>query len=296
MHVSRARALGVAFLMSAYVLPNIILFAAVLGLLFVVARKLPQAQKQLAETAGLPKAGSDPARILLVLRGKLRNMWQFVLEAKGLRDPLASRFRMQQLLQANKKNVRSRAVKISASHQARPATAKPLPPAPHVVSKRKVVTPSAPATVDTEVIAPLATPKNMPAHAPFIASQVISVSSQDQLMESMRQAKAHLDNRQFFEARKLLESLGAEVQNNAVYWARLGYAQYHLRVYSEAIRCYERSLLLDPSQSNRYYNLALAYEASGNRNKAVGALEKATYMSPDNPKFAQTLQALKVQA
>ena len=281
--------------MSAYVLPNIILFAAILGLLFVVARKLPQAQKHLADAANLPKAGSDPARLLLVLRGKLRSMWRFILEAKGLRDPLASRFRMQQLLQANKKQARSRAVKISASHQARSAISKSPVSVAMPVAKRKAVQQPDAAPQPVPAKAPLAVaPKPVAAHAPVIASQVVSAPLEDQLQESMRQAKAYLDNRQFFEARKLLESLVGDAQNNAVYWARLGYAQYHLRVYSEAIRCYERSLQLDPSQSNRYYNLALAYEASGNRNKAVSSLEKATRMSPDNPKFAQTLQALKV--
>lgn len=280
--------------MSAYVLPNIVLFAAVLGLLFVVARKLPQAQKQLAETAGLPKAGSDPARILLVLRGKLRNVWQFILEAKGLRDPLASRFRMQQLLKANKKQVRSRAVKISASHQARAVVAKPAPEPVQAVSKRKVVPQAQPVSVPAAESAESAAVKAPVFHAPTIASLVTVASAEDQLAESMRQAKAYLDNKQFFEARKLLESLGSEAQGNAVYWARLGYAQYHLRVYSEAIRCYERSLQLDASQSNRYYNLALAYEASGNRGRAIASLEKAARLSPDNPKFAQTLQALRV--
>lgn len=285
--------------MSAYVLPNILLFAAVLGLLYVVARKLPQAQKHLAETASLPTAGTDPARVLLVLRGKLRNMWQFVLEAKGLRDPLASRFRMQQLLKANKKQVRSRAVKISASHQAKalvgPVKA-PTPVAAAPVKRKPAVPVSAPAPVAAVAAVPPTpvSPARPTLHAPTIASQVTVAPFEDQLAESMRQAKAYLDNRQFFEARKLLESLSAEAQHAAVYWARLGYAQYHLRVYSEAIRCYERSLQLDPSQSNRYYNLALAYEASGNRNKALAALEKAIRMSPDNPKFVQTLQALRV--
>ncbi len=294
-HAFRARAFRCSIAMSAYILPNIVLFAAVLGLLFVVARKLPQAQKQLAETAGLPKAGSDPARILLVLRGKIRSVWQFILEAKGLRDPLASRFRMQQLLKANKKQVRSRAVKISASHQARVTVGKASPSVTPPPPKRKVV-------LQTEQVAIPAVeqPEPLPAkaaisHAPTIASSVVLASSaEDQLAESMRQAKAYLDNKQFFEARKLLESLGSEAQNNPVYWARLGYAQYHLRVYSEAIRCYERSLRLDASQSNRFYNLALAYEASGNRGRAIASLEKAARLSPDNPKFAQTLQALRV--
>lgn len=290
--------------MSAYVLPNIILFAAVLVLLFLVARKLPQAEKQLAEGLAVPTNGIDRGRILLVLKGKLRSLWQFILEAKGLRDPLGSRLRMQQLLRVNKKTTRAKtaAIKISASHQAKAPA--PTAPAARPTSKRAKPVVSAQteqpeqvkqtdAPTQAEQIVPVPPKSDFVGTAPVVVSTDVTALAA-QVEQSMELAKGYLDRKQFFEARKLLESLGQEAYGNAVYWARLGYAQYNLRVYSEAIRCYEKSLALDSSQSSRYYNLALAYEASGNRNRALANLEKAMRMSADNPKFAQTYQALKV--
>ncbi len=292
--------------MSAYVLPNIILFAAVLVLLFLVARKLPQAEKQLAEGLAVPTNGIDRGRILLVLKGKLRSLWQFILEAKGLRDPLGSRLRMQQLLRVNKKTTRAKtaAIKISASHQVKAATS-PAPVA-RPTSKRakpmvsaqaeqaeQVKQTAAPSQTEQVVPVPVSPKSDFVGAAPVVVSTDVTALAA-QVEQSMELAKGYLDRKQFFEARKLLESLGQEAYGNAVYWARLGYAQYNLRVYSEAIRCYEKSLALDSSQSSRYYNLALAYEASGNRNRALANLEKAMRMSADNPKFAQTYQALKV--
>lgn len=288
--------------MSAYVLPNIILFIAIVGLLAVLGRHIPEAQRRAAHARdGKEDDSGSIDRYWLLLQGKLRGLWRFVLEAKGLRDPVGSKFRMRQLLAANQRKTRAKqpAAKISAAYRvddASPAEAvtQPVQHAQAVHAKR----------VDAPVktVAP-AMPRMPVAHQspPKIHSEVADHAEQRQaaaehqalgVEQAMAVAKQYLDNKQYFEARKLLDSLGQDAHGSPVFWARLGFSQYHLGAYGEAIRCYEKSLGLDANQPNRYYNLALAYEAAGNRVRALSTLQKAIQIDPNNPKYTQTRQAL----
>jgi tetratricopeptide (TPR) repeat protein len=249
--------------MSAYVLPNIILFAAVLGLVAIVARRLPEARRRVSVEK--LQSGSGQARFWFVAKGWLRRGWRFILEAKGLHSPAGNASRMRQLLVQNQR-------KTKAKQTAGKTPAVPKLAVPEQASFPVVTSP--PVAVSVEAI-----------------SDAVS-GALTQLHESMDLAKQYLDKKQYFEARKLLESLGQAAHTNPVFWARLGYAQYHLAAYGEAVRCYEKSLGLDSNQPNRYYNLALAHEAAGNRVKALANLEKAIRQSPGNAKYLQTLEAL----
>lgn len=285
--------------MSAYVLPNIILFVAIVGLLAVIARHIPEAQRRAANATDEEDGSAVRGRYWLTLQGKLRSLWRFVLEAKGLRDPVGSKFRMRQLLAANqrKTRVKQAAVKISAAYKA-PESLSELPqqkPAQHPQSPVRA------SRSETPVAAPQVAPAPAPRpHAPTVHSQVNGAAERQAaatkqalgVEQAMVVAKQYLDNKQYFEARKLLDSLGQDAQVSPVYWARLGFSQYHLGAFGEAIRCYEKSLGLDANQPNRYYNLALAYEAAGNRVKALSTLQKAIQIDPNNPKYTQTRQAL----
>lgn len=275
------------------------MFVAIVGLLAVIARHIPEAQRRAANSKDEEDGSAVRGRYWLTFQGKLRSLWRFVLEAKGLRDPAGSKFRMRQLLAANqrKTRVKQTAVKISAAYKA-PESPVEVAPAPKVaqVPQSHVRAPRSEAVVTSQVTS---TPVHKP-HAPTVHSQV-NHSAQRQaaathqalgVEQAMAVAKQYLDNKQYFEARKLLESLGQDAQVSPVYWARLGFSQYHLGAYGEAIRCYEKSLGLDSNQPNRHYNLALAYEAAGNRVKALSTLQKAIQIDPNNPKYTQTRQAL----
>lgn len=290
--------------MSAYVLPNIILFIAIVGLLAVLGRHIPEAQRRaLHAKDGKEDTSGSADRYWLLFQGKLRSLWRFVLEAKGLRDPVGSKFRMRQLLEVNqrKTRVKQTAAKISAAYKAKSTETEPKPAPVHrtesthekktTTSVRPVTTTSAPSLPVVPHVPP----------APKIHSEVANPAEQRQaaaeqkalgVEQAMAVAKQYLDNKQYFEARKLLDSLGQDAQASPVFWARLGFSQYHLGAYGEAIRCYEKSLGLDANQPNRYYNLALAYEAAGNRVKALSTLQKAIQIEPNNPKYTQTRQAL----
>jgi tetratricopeptide (TPR) repeat protein len=246
-----------------------------MGLIAVVARHLPEAHKQVVSGQG-KKSGNGKERFWLILQGRLRGAWRFILEAKGLRDPAGSRFRMKQLLEQNKRSIRpkSSAAKIQAARVEAEAVAS-VENSPMAEAVQEV----------TQQPAPV---RPVVAEGPRVTVREPSL----QLEDAMTVAKKYLDNKQYFEARKLLESLGSEPHASPVYWARLGYAQYHLGAYGEAIRCYEKSLSLDSNQPNRYYNLALAYEAAGNRVKSLSHLDKALRLDPANQKYNQTKQAL----
>lgn len=274
--------------MSAYVLPNIILFVAIVGLLALVARHMPEAERQLSAPGGANS--NSRARLWFLLQGKLRGLWRFILEAKGLRDPVANKFRMRQLLDQNQRKVRTKqiAARITAEAQVKsaPTRTKTLAPAVSATESSQVtITPGA--RSHTEPVAPV--------EAPAVAEQQVATPAapnpKEQAEASMALAKQYLDNKQYFEARKLLESMGSYMHTSPVFWARLGYAQYHLGSYLEAVRCYEKSLLLDQGQPNRYYNLALAYGAAGNKTKSVASLDKALQLDPGNAKYLETKQA-----
>ncbi len=287
--------------MSAYVLPNIILFIAIVGLLAVLGRHIPEAQRRaLHARDGKEDTSGSADRYWLLLQGKLRGFWRFVLEAKGLRDPIGSKFRMRQLLAANQRKTRAKqpAAKISAAYKVEAAEVESVP---HVVQRTESAhVKRVEAPVRSAAAIPAMPSQHVP-HAPKIHSEVANPAEQRQaaaeqqavgVEQAMTVAKQYLDNKQYFEARKLLDSLGQDAHASPVFWARLGFSQYHLGAYGEAIRCYEKSLGLDANQPNRYYNLALAYEAAGNRVKALSTLQKAIQMDPNNPKYTQTRQAL----
>jgi tetratricopeptide (TPR) repeat protein len=111
--------------------------------------------------------------------------------------------------------------------------------------------------------------------------------------EVMRQAKTFIDTKEFLRARHELERVMDSFQENPIFWARLGYVQYHLGAYVEAVRCYQKSLALDSNQANRYYNLALAYEAAQEHAESLAALDQALALDPSNVKYKQTRDALK---
>ncbi len=270
--------------MSAYVLPNIILFVAIVGVIAIVARRLPEGVRKAEDAArsGLDKAEPAWGRWWFLALGLARKTWRFILEAKGLHDPLASRFRMRQLLAANKKKVRSRTSKVNKQPE---QVASSTPEAVKVVT-----TEQRPALKRTSM------PRVTTVHeSPLVVHEEPKYPSPEESRvaeEAMHTAKQLLDEKKYYEARKVLEHLEKELAYSPVFWARLGFAQYNLGVYGEAIRCYEKSLTLDSNQPNRYYNLALAYESAKNRPQALVMLNKAIELSGSNPKFEQTRQAL----
>lgn len=105
----------------------------------------------------------------------------------------------------------------------------------------------------------------------------------------------YLDSRSFEEARDVFSYLASHLPADATVHGKLAYANFHLKDYAQAIESYEKSVRLDSTQPNRYYNLSLAYEASGNFEKAMKTLKKAVEIEPTNSKYIETLRRMQIR-
>ncbi len=270
--------------MSAYILPNVILFVAVTGLLVLLGRRIPEARRELVKDEAIGKG--TRLGIWFILAGYARSMWRFVLEAKGIRSPLGSKLRMKQLLTENKQAIKK--TLTSAKSVVSKGLGKTQAKSKHLTSyASEAQLPSHPEVglVETETILPRAKP--VPATQVQVAGPKVVTE-----MDTMAVVKQLLDNRKYFEARKMLENMGSGMEQNPLFWARLGYAQYHLAGYAEAVKSYEKAIALDSTQPNRYYNLSLAYEGLGNNAKALINLDVALKLDPGNAKYLETRKGL----
>lgn len=279
---------------------------AIVVTILLVARHFPEAARQLEESSSVGRESMRDVfkRWLLKARGGVWAFWRFVLEGKGLRDPKGSKFRMRQLLEQNrvlKSKVSGRA-KITASRNtasAVPSVASTSPEAGDAMATAVAVNGPAVA-VTSELVQPLrkqpvarVVSVSQPRKAPKVVSRRNAPMTPINPDEVMRQAKTFIDTKEFLRARHELERVMDSFQENPIFWARLGYVQYHLGAYVEAVRCYQKSLALDSNQANRYYNLALAYEAAQEHAESLAALDQALALDPSNVKYKQTRDALK---
>ncbi len=268
--------------MSAYILPNVILFVAVTGLLVLLGRRIPEAREELAKGDVAGKGAR--LGVWFILKGYARSIWRFVLEAKGIHSPLGSKLRMKQLLTENsrvlKKTVNS--AKTVVSKGVSKIQTKTKPNFEKTINHKKEVSIM---TTDSVSNAPVQIANKLTTTS-AIGPKVVTEG------DTMVVVKKLLDNRKYFEARKLLENMGTGMDQSPMYWARLGYAQYHLAGYAEAVKSYEKSIALDSTQPNRYYNLSLAYESLGNPEKALINLDIALQLDPGNAKYLETRKGL----
>ena len=80
---------------------------------------------------------------------------------------------------------------------------------------------------------------------------------------------------------------------NPDYQARLAYCLYVEKEFAKAAEHYQKSVALDSTQPNRYYNLGLSLEAAGETEQAINALNKAIELEPKNPKYSQSLKKIQ---
>lgn len=99
----------------------------------------------------------------------------------------------------------------------------------------------------------------------------------------------YVDNKSYTEARDVYVYLVKHLPGDAAMYAKLAYAHFQLKEFPLAIENYERSLTLDSTQPNRYYNLALSHEAVGDYEKSKEAVTKALTIEPNNTKYKDTL-------
>jgi tetratricopeptide (TPR) repeat protein len=80
---------------------------------------------------------------------------------------------------------------------------------------------------------------------------------------------------------------------NPDYQARLAFCFYQQKDFDKAAEHYQKSIALDSTQPNRYYNLGLALKAAGKPAEANLAIHKALELEPENPKYKEALKLVE---
>lgn len=242
------------------IISNIIVVLSAVGLVVVLARKVPQAvvldEEQVAEQAeqrerliakGIPaQAISETKRWLRVLGQKL---WSFVLEAKGLKHSASINYRIKKLWPKN----------------------------------GPVVT-----TEEDTAIVPEA--KDEEYYLALIKRHPKQLEYYNDL------GQFYLEQGAFTEAVDVYQYLTTHDPVNSQYAAKLGFAALNLESFELAVQSYEHAISLDPSHPSRYYNLGLAHEGMGEWGKGILAIVKALELEPDNEKYQEKLFELESRA
>ena len=99
----------------------------------------------------------------------------------------------------------------------------------------------------------------------------------------------------FADARDIYEYLASHEPGNAEFQARLGFCFYQEKQFDKAAERYAKSLALDSTQPNRYYNLGLSLEGAGNLEEAVKNFETAVSLEPTVKYYISLSNALVKQ-
>ncbi len=241
--------------MSYYLLPNIIFIFAVLGVVFIILRHLPEAAEKLKNANQEPAADKRllemglPAQAISKIRVNLsfglKKAWHFVLEAKDLRPQAITGYKMKRLF-----------------------------------SKQPIQVQSSKPIVIHEV-------KNEKYYLDLIKLQPKNLSHYDGL------GKFYLEQDNLEDGRDIYLYLANHEPSNPDYQARLAYCYYKTKNFKKSAEHYKKSLALDSTQPNRYYNLSLALKSAGSRKEASTAIHKALELEPENLKFQETLKQIE---
>ncbi|MCL5666655.1 MAG: tetratricopeptide repeat protein [Patescibacteria group bacterium] len=105
----------------------------------------------------------------------------------------------------------------------------------------------------------------------------------------------YLEKLNFQDARDIYDYLAKHEQANADYHGRAAYCCYKLGDFPQAVIHYEKSVSLDTTQPNRFYNYGLSLEACGKMEEAIKAFKQAIVLEPKNSKFYQSLGTVFVK-
>jgi tetratricopeptide (TPR) repeat protein len=231
--------------LSYQIIPSIIFIFAVLGILLLILRRLPEtdsAQEQTPADAGAREkllAKGLPAKafskVAVFIKFRTRKVWNFILEAKDLRPHAAAGYRMQKIFNGRLPGFRSQP---------------PFQP------------------VTTHDV------KSEQYYLDMIKLQPKNLTNYDLL------GKFYLEQESFADAKDIYEYLCNHEPGNPEFQARLGYCYYLDKQFLKASERYKKSLALDSTQPNRYYNLGLSLEGAGKLNDAAKNFENAIALEP----------------
>lgn len=239
--------------MSFEILPNLIFLFAILGIIILILRRIPEAtgatpipgmrpsgpeeakpEQELREK-GVPAVALSKTRQAATVVGK--KVWRFILEAKGLSQSPKVNYQISKFLKRSE-------------------------------------------------------PEEAPVSAPVVdesyyIDQIKRFPKDWQHYNNLGQF--YMDNKNYPDALGVYEYLTQQDAANGDFWARLGFAKFCSDDFAGAAESYEKAVELDQSHPNRYYNLGLAYIEVGEKEKAKASLSKAIELEPSNSKYTEAL-------
>lgn len=241
--------------MSYQILPNIIFFLAILGVILIILRRLPELSQNQTKTEelsiekkleskGLPAVSISKFKTHVKVWTK--KIWQFMLEAKDLRHTTAAGYKIKKIFAKKSR------VKLGSAAPAA-ATAWEVKDEKYFLEEIK------------------REPKNL--------------SHYNEL------GKFYLERNNFSDAKDIYLYLSNHEPSNDDYHAKLAYCFYQIKNYDKAAQHYETSLTLDSNHPNRYYNLGLCLDELGKFQESIKAFEQAIALEPENSKFYLALSA-----
>lgn len=105
-----------------------------------------------------------------------------------------------------------------------------------------------------------------------------------------RLGRFYIDKENFADAKDIFLYLIGHEPGNSDFRARLAYSCYKLGEFSTASEHYQKSLALDSTHPNRYYNLGQSLKAQGEIQAAREAFSKALELEPYNLKYEAALK------
>lgn len=239
--------------MSYQIIPNIILIFSILGVLLIILRHLPEAIISESEEAQEPTADK-------------------ILLAKGLPAEALSKVKTNVKFWVKKIWIFILEAKDLKPHAAAGYRMKKI--FNRSIPQFKKPTPAPITTHDV---------KDERYYLNMIKLQPKNLENFDAL------GKFYLDQESLQDARDIYQYLASHQPTSPDFHARLAYCFYQTKQFEKAAEHYQKSLGLDSTQPNRYYNLGLSLEASGKLPESLKSFEQAISLEPKNSKYFLSL-------
>ncbi len=249
--------------MSYQLLPNLIFFISVLGVIVLILRRLPEAQNLNSEDLkkdtphgkleekGIPAQSYN--RLWSKIKFYLHKLWSLALDAKDLR-PKPGAYQLKKLFLFRTK----------------------VKQEPIIVQK----------TENLQV------PKEINKEAELF--ELIRLEPKERRHYDDL-GKYYLTQHKYQDAKDIYLYLVGHEVGNPNFHAKLAQCAFHLKEFALAESHFQKSLELDKMHPNRYYNLGLAQECQEKWEKALDSFSKAVEMQPENTKYTLALEKAKKQ-
>ena len=129
----------------------------------------------------------------------------------------------------------------------------------------------------------------------FLISSLITAaqtSLQANINTDIKTADSFFMSRNWAKAKQVYETALKDNAQNSLAWNRLGFSNYNLKIYDEALQCFQKSLSLTPPTPLKiivYTRMARIYALQNNKQTAYTALDSAVNLGYTNVAELDTL-------